>query len=199
MRASIGVKGSRDIVFRANTVVGNLPSNAFAMRLNRDGSNPVVSGLSFFNNVWSDPTGPMLEFGDTPPADVQNITLARNGYWNGGSALPNDAGDAINPGSDSDPLIGDPRLPLQTGLQTPHWIQAQSQFNGGFSTIREVFVALVESYGRPAADGSGINQANAANMPTDDILGQPRGATPDLGAVELEENLDRIFADGFEN
>jgi hypothetical protein len=199
MRAAFGVKGSRDSVFRANTVVGDLPSNAFAMRLNREGSNPVVSGIEFYNNLWSDPTGTMLDFSDTPAGESQAITLQRNGYWNGGAALPNDPTDAINVSSDSEPRIGNPRLPPQAGLQTPHWIAAQSQFNGGFATIAAVFTALVTSYGTPAATGNGVDQALASQMPAEDILGRPRGAAPDLGAVELAPGAaDRVFADGFE-
>ena len=37
----------------------------------------------------------------------------------------------------------DPRLPSQGGLLTPHW--NGTQFNGGFATIREAFVHLVET------------------------------------------------------
>jgi hypothetical protein len=198
MRAAFGVKGSRDSVFRANTVVGDLPSNAFAMRLNREPGNPVVSGIEFHNNLWSDPTGTMLDFSDTPPADVTGTVLRRNGYWNGGAAIPQDGSDAVNSANDPEPRLGDPRLPTQGGLQTPYWIPAQSQFNGGFATIRDAFVHLVQTYGVPAADGAGIDQARVEEMPPDDILGQPRSVTPDLGAYERDENLDRIFTDGFE-
>lgn len=196
MRAAFGVKGSRDSVFRANTVVGDLPSLAFAMRLNREGSNPVVQNIAFHNNLWSDPGGSMEDFSDTPPADVQNITLVRNGYWNGGSAIPQDGGEAVNVGNDAQARIGDPRLPSQGGLLTPHW--NGTQFNGGFATIREAFVHLVETYGQPAANGNGIDQADPAQMPGDDILGRVRGATPDLGAYERDQNPDRVFANGFE-
>lgn len=196
MRAAFGVKGSRDIVFRANTVVGNLPSLAFAMRLNREGSNPVVSAISFHNNLWSDPTGTMEDFSDTPPADSQSITLRHNGYWNGGNALPTDAGEAVTISDDTEPFIGDPALPAQTSVNTPVWNPTLAQFDGGFSTIRETFIALVEAYGQPATNGIGIDQADPANMPADDILGRARDATPDLGA--FERMGDVIFADGFE-
>ena len=196
MRAAFGVKGSRDIVFRANTVVGNLPSLAFAMRLNREGSNPVVSAISFHNNLWSDPTGTMEDFSDTPPADSQSITLRHNGYWNGGNALPTDAGEAVTISDDTEPFIGDPALPAQTSVNTPVWNPTLAQFDGGFSTIRETFIALVEAYGQPATNGIGIDQADPANMPADDILGRARDAVPDLGA--FEKLGDVIFADGFE-
>lgn len=196
IRASFGVKGARDIVFRANTVVGDLPGNAFAMRLNREGSNPVVQNIRFFNNLWSDPGGSMGDFSDVLAADVSGIVLRRNGYWNGGAAVPQDAGDAVNYTQDSEPRFGDPRLPSQAGLLTPHWQPAQLQFNGGFTRIAEVFQALALGYGQPAADGAGVDQADAAEMPSDDLLGRARGALPDLGAVERSGVL---FADGFES
>jgi hypothetical protein len=198
MRASFGVKGSRDSVFRANTVVGDLPANAFAMRLNREVDNPVVSGIAFYNNLWSDPTGTMEDFSDTIAADVSNITLRRNGYWNGGNAIPQSAGDAINFTNDSEPRIGNPLLPSQAGIDTPVWNAVLGRFDGGFMTIRAVFEDLVERYGQPAEGGNGIDQADPAQMPADDILGRPRGLTPDLGAFEREENLDQVFEDGFE-
>jgi hypothetical protein len=198
MRAAFGVKGSRDSVFRANTVVGDLPSLAFAMRLNQEGDNPVVTGIAFHNNLWSDPTGTMADFSDTPPGEVTGTVLRRNGYWNGGTALPVDGTDAVNVTDDPEPRIGNPQLPAQTSVNTPNWIAGLGQFDGGFTTIRAAFVALVERYGQPADDGNGIDQADPSQMPADDILGRPRGLTPDLGAYELEENIDRVFEDGFE-
>jgi hypothetical protein len=198
MRASFGVKGSRDSVFRANTVVGDLPSNAFAMRLNRENPATPVIGIEFYNNLWSDPTGTMGDFSDTAPDDVSGTILRRNGYWNGGNPLPVDGTDEVNITNDPEPRIGNPQLPSPAGVDTPAWNGLLGQFDGGFTTIRAVFVDLVESYGQPAEDGNGIDQADASQMPADDILGRARGLTPDLGAYEREENLDRIFGDGFE-
>ena len=81
-------------------------------------------------------------------------------------------------------------------MNTPVWNPTLAQFDGGFSTIRETFIALVEAYGQPATNGIGIDQADPANMPADDILGRARDAVPDLGA--FEKLGDVIFADGFE-
>lgn len=198
IRAAFGVKGSRDIVFRANTVVGDLPGNAFAMRLNREGSNLTVQNIRFFNNLWADPTGSMADFSDVLAADVTGIVLRRNGYFNGGAAIPQDAGDAVNVGNDSESRIGDPRLPAQAGIATPHWLEAQSRFNGGFERIAEVFQSYALAYGQPAAGGAGIDQADPAQMPSVDLLGRSRGASPDLGAVERVEIAPVLFANGFE-
>jgi len=198
MRAAFGVKGARDITFRANTVVGDLPGNAFAMRLNREGSNPVVQNIRFFNNLWSDPTGTMNDFSDVLPADVSGIVLRRNGYWNGGNAIPQDPGDAVNSANDAEPRLGDPRLPPVSGVVTPHWLPAQSQFNGGFTRIAEVFQHYARTYGQTAAGGAGIDQADPTQMPADDLLGRARGALPDLGAVEFLETVPLLFANGFE-
>lgn len=57
MRAPFGVKGSKDITFRNNTISGNFPSQAFAMRLNREKNNPRVDNVRMYNNIWTDPHG----------------------------------------------------------------------------------------------------------------------------------------------
>jgi hypothetical protein len=199
IRAAFGVKGSRDIVFRANTVVGDLPGNAFAMRLNREGSNPTVQNILFFNNLWSDPSGSMADFSDVLAADVGGIVLRRNGYFNGGAAIPQDIGDAVNFTNDNEARLGDPRLPAQAGIATPHWLPAQSQFNGGFARIEDVFRSFAERYGLPAAGGAGVDQSDPAQMPPDDLLGRARGGAPDLGALERVEVQPVLFANGFES
>jgi hypothetical protein len=200
MRAPFGIKGSRDITFRANTIAGNLPANAFALRLNREPLNQAITNARFFNNIWSDPSGTMDDFSDSLPGDIASFTLQRNAYWNNGAALPEDPVDVINPSDDSQPRLGDPQLPPLAGIATPHWLPGQSQFNGGHATIRDAFVALVQAYGVPAAGSVGIDQALIGQMPLDDILGQPRGAAPDLGAYErIAPDPDALFANGFES
>ncbi|MGQ0798916.1 MAG: hypothetical protein ACT4NL_02230 [Pseudomarimonas sp.] len=197
MRAAFGCKGCADSVFRANTVVGDLPSNAYAMRINREGDNPIPNNVSFRGNLWADTAGSMGDFSDTSPGDVSTFILARNGYWNAGNPLPNDAGDLINISNDATRITADPALPSPTSLLPPWWEESLGQFRGGFTSIRMAFVGLVEAFGRPAANGAGINAADPAQMPNDDILGVTRGTAPDLGAVErIASSL--IFANGFE-
>ena len=43
-----------------------------------------------------------------------------------------------------------------------------------------------------------IGQARVDQMPVDDLLGQPRDSSPDLGAWERQSD-DGLFSDGFEN
>lgn len=76
------------------------------------------------------------------------------------------------------------RGPHNAPKKTHAGAEALGQFRGGFTTIRAAFVGMVEAYGRPAANGAGIDAANLTQMPAEDILGAPRGAAPDLGAVE---------------
>jgi hypothetical protein len=205
MRAAFGCKGCRDSTFRANTVVGNLPSLAFAMRVNREGSNPVIQNIRFFNNIWSDPTGTMgadgagsgNDFSDTPPADTSSFTLTRNVYWNNGAAIPDDPAELIGPSDDAMAIVGNPQLPAQASIVTPWWNATTGQFGGGFATIRDVFVALVNAYGLPAANGAGVGAALPAQAPSTDILGTPRGNTPDVGAVQ-RVSVETLFANGFE-
>lgn len=200
MRSPLGVKGARDIVFRHNTVVGDLPANAYATRMNREGANPPVEAVRFVHNVFSDTSGSMTDFSDTLPADLSSVrpsSLIRNAYYNNGAALPFDAGDVLNINGDASRLEGDPRIPAPTGVATPYWIAASGQFNGGHATIRAAFEAIALQYGVPAA-GSVVLDAStqSADVPATDLLGRPRNpAAADLGAIEVSSVL---FANGFE-
>jgi len=200
-RSPMGVKGARDIVFRHNTIVGNLPANAFATRINREGANPAIESIRFVHNIFSDPTGTMQDFSDTLPADLSTTrpsSLVRNGYFNGGMAMPFDNMDVLNISGDAARIEANPNLPA-LAVQTPHWLPVSNVFNGGSARIRDAFVALVQSHGRPAGVSAMSNVATpGADVPATDILGTPRPANAaDLGCFELTVN-DSLLRNGFE-
>ena len=192
MRAAFGVKSGENVTFRNNTVVGDLPSLAFAMRVNVE--NPAVTNdeIHFFNNIWSDPTATMgssfgsgNDFSDSPPGEVNQWSLENNLYFNGDAAIPSSPSETINYTDDTRRIVGDPQLADQTGLVVPRWNADTDSFADGSSTIREAFVNLVTSYGTPSSSSAGVDQAWAAHSPADDILGNLRDSTPDVGALEL--------------
>jgi len=203
MRAAFGVKGARDITFRHNTVVGDLPALAYAMRLNTEGDNPPNENIRFYNNIWADPTGTMgaenpsrpNDFSDTPPGQTLSFILAHNLYWNGPRPIPSDAGELVNYIDDAHRLVADPGLPNPTNVVLPRWDPNSGAFLSGNATVRQEFERLVNSYGALPAGSPATDAADATQSPTDDILGRPRGAAPDLGAFEmlacaLEGDLD---------
>lgn len=194
MRAAFGVKGSKDVTFRNNTVVGDLPSLAFAMRLNSEGDNRASENIRFFNNIWSDPTGTMgaenpsrpNDFSDTPTGETLSFTLSQNLYFNGATAIPQDPSELVNFTNDSSRVVANPQLPAQTTIVLPRWNSGVGQFADSSTTISQAFTRLVANYGTPGS--AAIDAANAANAPTDDILKRPRplGARADIGAVEVD-------------
>ena len=195
MRAPFGVKGGKNVTFRNNTIVGDLPSLAYVMRLNTEGSNPANKNIQFYNNIWSDPTGTMgaenaargNDFSDTPPGQTASFELDNNLFWNGGAELPYDAGELINYSDDLHRLFENPLLPDQAGIQLPRWVPEENQFADGSLNIRKAFQKLVTQYGTPSEDSPVVNAASAATSPTEDIFGNPRpyGGAADIGAVEL--------------
>ncbi|MCA9918750.1 MAG: hypothetical protein KC445_12400 [Anaerolineales bacterium] len=194
-RAAFGVKGSRDIIFRHNTIVGDLPAKAFAMRLNLQANNLINSNIAFYNNIWSDPTGTMgaegpglpNDFSDTLPSETESFVLLNNLYWNGGAAIPVDSSELINITDDPVALVGNPGLAGQGGLVLPRWDAGNGRFADNATTIREVFNRLVLLYGVFANNSPAIDQANPAFSPAEDILGVPRqSGSPDIGAYEYQ-------------
>lgn len=195
MRAAFQVRGARDVLFRNNTVVGDLPSKAYAFRLSRGPGNQPNRDIYFYNNIWSDPTGTMgredptdwvsLDFSDTPAAATNSFVLQNNLYWNGQRSIPIGSNELINLDDDSAALVGDPHLPAQETLVVPRWDPERGTFVDGSATIRDVFVRLVHAYGVPAGQSPAIGAADPTQIPVDDILGMPRRRQqPTIGAVE---------------
>lgn len=205
MRAAFGCKGCRDVVFRANTIVGDLPANEYAFRLNREGGNPVNRDITFANNIWADPTGDMGDFADAIAADnaLATIALRNNMYWNAGNAILNlaeDVTDVLGVSADLSARLVNPLLPSQAGIILPTLNTTTFRINGtgaGYASIREAFVALAQAYGKPGVGSPVIGQANPSLMPSDDLLGNQRDLAPDIGAFELLEEL--VFSNGFES
>lgn len=203
MRAAFGVKGGRDVTFRHNTVVGDLPSLAYAFRLNTEGANPANENVVLRQNIWSDPTGTMGaenpsrpdDFSDTPPGETASFTLHRNVYWNGPEPVPVDGGELINVTDDLERLEEDPELPAATGVTLPRWVPGTGLFADGSASILVVFETLATTFGVPDPSSPAVDAGDPAHAPADDLLGRPRDAQPDLGAVELPA----IFTDGFES
>jgi hypothetical protein len=197
MRAAFGCKGVRNVVFRANTVSGDLPSLAFAMRLNTEGANQANQNIQFYNNIWSDPSGTMEDFSDTPPGQTSSFTLSNNLYWNAGLAIPEDLGELVNPSDDAMAIVADPQLPSLAGLIRPVWTPGVGQFAGNYPRIADAFIGLATLYAPIGPGSAAIDRARADQMPADDILGRPRGSAADVGAWERSAS-GLVFADGFE-
>ncbi|MBW1749419.1 MAG: DUF1565 domain-containing protein [Deltaproteobacteria bacterium] len=191
MRSAFGVKGCRDITFRNNTISGDLPSLAYAMRLNREGSNPANDNIRFYNNIWSDQSGTMgaenssetNDFSDTSPDDTLTFVLENNLYWNGGTAIPENSSELINYTDDSSRLIADPQIPAPVNIVLPRWLESSGLFGDGSSTIRAAFENLV-NYAVPDSSSQLIGWANDTFAPADDILGNLRTSPKDIGAFE---------------
>jgi hypothetical protein len=199
MRSPFGVKGCRNISFRNNTVVGDLPACAYGMRLNQEPGNLVNDNITFYNNIWSDPTGTMgtgcaggNDFSDGLPSETNGEVLDRNLYWNGGAAIP--PGDVFSPlVHDANRIVANPLLNTnQAGVVLPRW--TGTAFLSGNTTIRQEFERFVNTYGAIPTNSPAVGAANPARAPADDILGQPRSA-PDLGAFEATAPPDLSISD----
>lgn len=203
MRAPLTIQGSRDVIFRNNTIVGDMPTRSFAGRLIAGSSNPRNLNLSFVNNIYSDPTGTMgseafsgVDLFDAPADQTDSAELDNNLYFNGGNAIPVDAGQFLDFNDDANAIVGDPKLPVQAGLVAPVW--NGSAFADGSTNIRQAFLRLVNQYGVAAPGSPVVDAADASLSATEDILGRVRGPMPDLGAVELFGEVEPVFRDGFE-
>ena len=183
---SFGVSGAKNVSFVNNTVAGNFPSSAYAYRIVIKDQNPLNQNITFYNNIWSDPTRTMEDFSSGDASSVTGFVLNNNLYWNGGSNIP--SGDVGSPMStDTNRVVGDPLLNTdQSGTIMPRW--NGSAFLSGYTTIRHEFFRLVALYGQTFAGSAAIDRALPSQAPSTDILGQARDSSPDMGAFEYTGN-----------
>lgn len=195
MRAALHIRGCRDVIFRSNTITGDLPSRSYAFRLSRAEHNPINESIHFYNNIWSDPESTMGVFkksngdlfAEASPADAQGVVLFNNLYWNGGELIPWDRKQLVNYTDDPQRLLSDPRLSDPQDISTPIWLSEENRFADGSSTIREVFETLVLAYGQPAPGSRVLDAADPERAPAEDILGRQRvDGAPDVGAYEMD-------------
>jgi hypothetical protein len=180
MRSPIGIMGSRAVTFRNNTVVGDFPSLAFALRLYRIDPNQLNQNILYYNNIWSDPTGTAEDFSDAPPGDTASFAIDRNLYWNNGAAIPQDSNELVNYTDDAHRLIANPLLGSQAGLIVPRWNPGANHFADGSVSIREAFEKLVGLYGTPPSTSPIVNAADPAHAPG--VTARQARCVPDLGA-----------------
>tara|TARA_R110002124_G_scaffold284330_1_gene461387 strand:+ start:31119 stop:32606 length:1488 start_codon:yes stop_codon:yes gene_type:complete len=195
MRAPFMIKGARDINFFNNTISGDLPSNAFAIRVTQEQQNKKPTNINLYNNIWSDPTGTMgqgtyensLDFSDTPLYQLNEFTLNSNWYWNNGNKLPYSLLDAINPNDDHEQVNSNPLLGDNEKLTTPVWNGITHTFADGSFEIREAFLRLVSFYGIPKLNHHkrkfSINHKSPA--PRSDILNKTRKLPQAIGAYHV--------------
>ena len=185
----LGVSGARDVSFVNNTVVGDLPSNSYAIRLTIKGDNPANKGLVLANNIWSDPTGTMgsglgesdsNDFSSGDPGVTTGIVMDNNLYWNGPVAVP--SGDVVTPTDDTHGVFADPLLPATSSAQMPVWSGAG--FADGSTSVSEAFSRLVETFGQLPVSSPVAGTGSTLYAPATDILGLSRGASPSVGAVQ---------------
>ena len=177
--AALGLAGVRDVTFTNNTVVGDLPSGAFAVRIDRKGANPANMRLAFRNNIWADPTGTMDDL--TDGSRSAEYTIDSNLYWNAGAQIP--MGNAFSVADDVNAQLGNPALGSNhSNVLVPYW--TGSGFVSGNTLIRHEFDRLVARYGSIGTSSAAIDAAAPAYAPAVDILGRTRDSSPDIGAFE---------------
>ncbi len=196
--SAFGVSGARNVTFRNNTVVGDLPSSAYAFHVTVKQQNPQNENIFFYNNIWSDPTGTMgadlngrpNEFSDGDPAGVNNLILDNNFYWNGGQEIP--PGELVSPTSDDAHMVtANPFInSVYDNLVLPRWNGIS--FISGSKTIREEFVRLVGKYGSLPMSSEALGKANPNFSPPEDILRRHRPIEPSMGAYDINLAIIRI-------
>ncbi|MBA6417202.1 hypothetical protein H4J50_14385 [Colwellia sp. 6M3] len=189
MRSPLGIKGAKDVYFYNNTISGNLPSNAYAIRVNREGDNLAPKNIVLHNNIWADNTGTMgqgkyeksNDFSDSLYTHIDSFTLDGNLYWNGGNDIPSSIFDKLNYGDDPHSIINDPKLNPPKNIITPTWDAKESKFADGSYDIEQVFNKLIANFAVPQQPVKSISKFKAAS---DDIYNKIRPKKANIGAFQ---------------
>jgi hypothetical protein len=195
MRSPFCVRGSRNITIRANTVVGPLDASEIGFSIFEVGDNQPSEYIEICSNTWSDPIGNMGDFSCCASSEASPVHFDNNLFYNSGQPFPTSDSAFLEAGDDASRVIDDPQLPDPDSLAVPRWLG--NGFAGGYSTIREAFLALAEC-GRPGPASAALGMADSAHMPRDDIRGRQRSAAPDIGAYERGEVSKRVFSIKFQ-
>ncbi|HVR31609.1 MAG TPA: S-layer homology domain-containing protein [Acidimicrobiia bacterium] len=183
----LGVAGATDVKFVNNTVTGDFPVRAIALRIVRKVDNPMNENVVIANNIFSDPTGTLGaqpgeqsgKFSTGDPASVTGLVLNSNLYWNAGNSIP--SGDVISPTDDVGRIVADPGLVADIPAVVPT-VWNGNAFGSGAISVRDEFLRIAQRFGVPgSAVASGANPSHASST---DLLGNARSATPSIGAVE---------------
>ncbi len=195
MRSPLGIKGAKNVYFYQNTISGDLPSNAFAIRVNTEGSNPTNDNIFLYNNIYSDPFASMgqgisekeNDFSDTLLYQLNNFILDNNIYWNGGNNLPHSIFDKINISDDKNAQEVNPKFSLTTHFVSPLWGTKNKKFLDNSFTIREAFQRIVYLYAIP--NNILNNQKINSTLPLSNynILGRLRNKAKLIGAINTIE------------
>ncbi len=196
MRSPLGLKGARDIYFYHNTVTGNLPSNAYALRVNKEGDNPINDNLVLANNIWSDRSGTMgqgsqqesNDFADVLINQLDSFSMINNLIYNGGYELPSSIFDKVSPSDDEQLIEGNPKLPNIENVITPTWNPSNKQFADGSFTIRNAFLRLVMFYGIPLNKKIIHTKYTFPLIPNKDIIFRKRTSPHSIGAYDINHD-----------
>ena len=196
MRSPLGIKGAKNIYFYNNTVTGDLPSNAYAIRINREGDNPINNNIALFNNIWNDTSGTMgqgkhelfLDFSDVEINQLDSYYFNNNLVYNGGNKIPYSFLDKINPADDKKLKSVDPEFPEQIDLIIPRWIEKKQKFTDGSPSIEKVYINLLYLYGLPKSPHILYDITQEDKNPKLDIRGNTRTTPYSLGAFEQVNN-----------
>ncbi|MDN3652413.1 hypothetical protein QWY77_06505 [Thalassotalea ponticola] len=191
MRSPFAVKGARDINFSHNTVIGDLPSNAYALRISVEGQNQVPTGILLTHNIFSDPTGTMgagdyqklNDFSDTEIGTVDQFSLQNNAVFNGPNSIPHSIIDEINASDDANLIHFNPEIQAPPELISPVFIAEQRKFADGSTSIEQVFRRIISQISQP----SNVNKLTVTRSefsPQSDILGRKRGQQTSVGAIQ---------------
>ncbi|MGH9390983.1 MAG: hypothetical protein ACRD1Z_15305, partial [Vicinamibacteria bacterium] len=104
------------------------------------------------------------------PSDTASFLLARNLYWNGGVAIPEDAAELVNPSDDPFRITADPLLNAQAGLVLPRWSQSAGLFGDGSRTIGQARERLLLSYGAPAWGSAAVDAGAYRQIPSSVVV-----------------------------